>query len=328
MEIAAGASRAQRMRAGGLVLGLLAIPLNGLIIRALGEGPMRQAELRKELGSPAQTTLRSHLAKLADLGAVRRPRRDAGSRSLEYELTETGEGLLVATRALDGWLSRAPHGSISLGSELAKGAVKALAGAWESTLLRALAGAPLSLTQLDSLIGCLSYPALERRLSAMRAVGLAVRMEEEGERTPYTVTPWARQSVGLIASAAHFERLYMEADTPRLAPIDIEAAFLLATPIAPLPADADGVCDLMAEMRDGGRLAGVHVSINNGQIASCVSRLDDCPRNWALGSAVAWLEALVHRRPEQLRIGGDRQLACSLVLGLHELLFGMVHVEV
>jgi DNA-binding HxlR family transcriptional regulator len=318
----AGASRVQETRAGARVLALLAVPLNGLILRALGKGPISQAGLRKELGNPAQTTLRGYLGKLEDLGAMRRPERSTGAYTPDYELTETGEGLLVATRALEGWLKRAPQGPVPLGSEPAKGAVRALAGAWESTLLRALAGAPLSLTQLDSLIGFLSYPALERRLSAMRAAGLAMRMENGRDRTPYTVTPWARQSVGLIASAAQFERRHMGFETPRLASIDIEAAFLLATPIASLPADADGVCDLVAETGNGSRrLAGVHVAVDRGKIASCVSRLDESPKNWALGSTIDWLEALVDQRPEQLRIGGDRHLASSLVCGLHELLF-------
>lgn len=306
-------------RAGARVLALLAIPLNGLVIRALGGGPIRQADLRKELGNPAQTTLRGHLTKLEGLGAVARKKSGAGQpRTLE--LTETGMGLLIATQALEGWLRRAPQGSISLGSEPAKGAVKALAGAWESSLLRALAGGPLSLTQLDSLIGLLSYPALERRLSAMRAAGLAMRVAGEGDRTPYTVTPWARQGVGLIAAAAHFERQYLEVETPGLARIDIETAFLLATPIVRLPPDTDGACDLVVETGEG-VTAGVRVAVDRGRVASCVARLERSPRNWALGSGVDWLEALVHRRPERLRIGGNRDLAAGLVAGLHESLF-------
>ncbi len=39
-------------------------------------------------------------------------------------------------------------------------------------MLRALAAGSLSLTELDRLIGALSYPSLERRLVAMRLAGL------------------------------------------------------------------------------------------------------------------------------------------------------------
>jgi DNA-binding HxlR family transcriptional regulator len=316
------AARLRERRAGSHVLALLTVPLNGLIVRALGQRPMVQTELRHELGNPAQTTLRGHLARLERLGAVGRTPEGSRSASLAYVLTDSGRELLVATRALELWLGKAPKGLISLGSEPAKGAVKALAGAWESTVLRALAGGPLSLTQLDSLIALLGYPALERRLSAMRAAGLVTAASNGREGTPYAITPWARQGIGPIASAARFERRYMEVETPSLATIDVEAAFLLATPIVPLPSEADGVCDLVAETRDGSRrLAGVQVAVDRGRITSCVARVSERPRNWVLGTAAAWLDAVVHDRLQGLRIGGDRRLACSLVRGLHELLY-------
>jgi len=62
---------------------------------------------------------------------------------------------------VEAWLARAPAGPIPLGSEVAKAAIKALVDGWEATMLRALAARPLSLTEFDSLIAGLSYPALE-----------------------------------------------------------------------------------------------------------------------------------------------------------------------
>ncbi len=315
------------MRVGARVLGLLAVPLNGMIVHALGSGPMRQSDLRSELGNPAETTLRGHLSRLEDLGAIRKKMHVEGSQFVRNELTETGADLLIATRALQGWLSRGPQGPIELGTVQAKGAVRALLGGWDSTLLRALAARPLTLTQLDRLIGAFSYPALERRLSAMRSTGLAESTAHRGG-TPYTVTPWTRQGVGPIIAAALFERLHFE-DVPPPNSIDIEAAFLLATPISTLPQDADGVCSLIAETGNGnradnGRHAGVEVTVDRGQVESCIARLEPNPRNWAMGSTIAWLEALVHGRPEQLRIGGDRRLALSLIQGMHEQLFSPI----
>ncbi|MDX6600801.1 MAG: HxlR-like helix-turn-helix [Solirubrobacterales bacterium] len=323
MAGAAVEPKGREWRAGSQVLALLGVPLNGLIVGALAKGPMSHAELHRELGNPAQTTLRGHLSKLESLGAVRRTPTVRHSLFAAYELSVAGQDLLVATRALEVWLGKSPQGPIPLGSEPAKGAVKALAGAWESMTMRALAGGPLSLTQLDSLIGSLSYPALERRLSAMRAAGLAAASKGRGrDGIPYVVTPWARQGIGPIASAAHFERQHMDLDTPRMAPIDVEAAFLLATPIVPLPLAASGVCDLIAETRDGSRrLSGVEVAVDRGKVVSCIARVGESPSNWVLGAAATWLGAVVHRRLEGLRIGGDRHLGCSLVYGLHELLY-------
>lgn len=312
-----GLSGRSEGRPGAHLLGLLSTPLNGLIVQALAEGPLRQSDLHRRLSNPAQTTLRGHLAKLEKLGAVERHLPD-GSRHAERELTECGRMLLQTTMALEDWLQRAPSDPIQLGSVQAKGAVRALAGAWDSQLLRALAGAPLSLTQLDRLIGSFSYPALERRLAAMRATGLAQAVQGE-DGTPYVVTPWARQAVGPIAAAIRFEQTFMTAEAPPLGPSDIEAVFLLATPISALPQGADGVCELAAELSNGAgrRIAGVQVAVDRGRVVSCIASLTESPRNWALASALDWLDAVVQNRVDRLRIGGDRLLACNLVAALH-----------
>jgi DNA-binding HxlR family transcriptional regulator len=304
------------LRAAGLTLDLLTTPLIGLILKALQEGPMRLGELRARLGGPAQTTLRGHLAKLVDFGAV--SKQPPGAK--EFNLTDMGRELLLVTRILEDWLHSAPNDPIPLGSEAAKGTIKALVGGWQSAMLRALAARPLSLTQLDRLIGSISYPSLERRLSAMRATGL-VEAVPDGEGTPYVVTQWGRRGVGPISAAARFERRYLADETPGLKPIDVEAIFMLSAPHARLPTRADGVCQLVAEMQDGKRfLAGVEVTIDRGRIVSCVSRVDPKPRNWAMGGCVGWLDALVECSTERLSIGGDERLVCSVVYGLHELL--------
>jgi DNA-binding HxlR family transcriptional regulator len=312
----AEASTNTGLRAASLTLDLLVTPLIGLILKTLQDGPMRLAELRTRLGGPAQTTLRGHLATLVDFGAV--SKQPPGAR--EYNLTDMGRELRLVTRILEDWLESAPNGPIPLGSEAAKRTVKALVGGWQSAMLRALAAQPLALTQLDSLIGSISYPSLERRLSAMRSTGLVEAMPD-GDRTPYTVTQWGRRGVGPISAAARFERRYLPEETPGMKPIDVEAIFMLAAPHAPLPSDADGVCQLVAEMQNAKRhLAGVEVTVDRGMIVSCVSRVDPKPRNWALGGCVGWLDALVECSTERLSIGGDEQLVRSVVYGLHELL--------
>jgi DNA-binding HxlR family transcriptional regulator len=323
VAVEAPVAESPMLRIGACVLDLLAVPLNGMIVRALAHGALRQSDLRRELGSPAETTLRGHLARLEELGAVQRRVWAGGPQFARNELTATGIDLLIVTRALEGWLSRAPQEPIRLGTVQAKGAVKALVGAWNSMLMRVLAAKSLTLTQLDRLIGPLSYPALERRLGAMRTTGLAEATP--GQRgTPYTVTHWARLAAGPIIAAAFFECLGM-ADAAPIAGIDVEAAFLLAVPIAPLPVDADGICMLAAEMgpagSNGSRHAGVEVTVDRGRIVSCTTKRAVETRNYAVGPGLAWLEALIYRRPDRLQIGGDPHLACSLIRGVHEQLF-------
>jgi DNA-binding HxlR family transcriptional regulator len=303
------------------VLSMLARPLNCLVVEALGRRPMRLGELLKELGGPSQSTLRGRLSDLVALGAV--AKRGGGMPfSVENGLTEdAGRDLLRVVEALAAWLSRAPAGPIPLGSVAAKGAIKALVGGWESTMLRVFAARPLSLTQLDRLIAPLSYPALERRLSALRATGL-VEPVPNGARAPYAVSRWGREAVGPVSAAARFERIHMSETAARLTPIDVEAAFLLATPIAKLPPHTDGFCQLAAATDgESQRLAGVNVAIDRGAVVECVARLDPVPRNRALGDAGAWLHAMVFRDSSPLRISGDQDLSHRLVVGVHDALF-------
>jgi hypothetical protein len=81
----------------------------------------------------------------------------------------------------------------------------------------------------------------------------------------------------------------------------------------------------MAETRTSERrLAGVELAVDRGRVASCVSRVEASPRNWALGSSADWLDALIERSPDSLRIGGDRGFVHSVVFGLHDLLVASV----
>ena len=186
------AEAGQRPRAGTAVLTLLSVSLNGLVLRALADGPLRLARLRAELGGPAQSTLRGNLSKLVEIGALARCRGDRPS-ILAYELTPFGHDLLFAANAVEEWLRLAPEGPIPLDSAPAKLALKALIGGWGSTIVRALAARPLTLTELDKLIDKCTYPALERRLSAMRLAGqVELGPTEEGskgrDRQPQTRT--------------------------------------------------------------------------------------------------------------------------------------------
>jgi hypothetical protein len=72
---------------------------------------------------------------------------------------------------------------------------------------------------------------------------------------------------------------------------------------------------------DGRRLAGVVVGVENGRIASCTSRLQGTPDAWALGSATAWLEAIVDADTDRIEPGGDGRLARTLLDCLHRALF-------
>lgn len=310
------------MRSGAQTLVLLAAPLTVLLLRELAEGPKRQAELRRAADLPAQTTLRAQLNRLAEIGAVEKRRRDRFPGVLEYDLTTAGRDLLRVAAVLERWLADAPDGALAIGSNAAKAPVRAFADAWSTAMLRALSAGPLSLTELDSVIGALSYPALERRLALMRVAGLVKARSGGGRSTPYAVTDWLRHGLAPLAAAIGWERDHPAGRTPPFERLDAETVFLLATPLLRPPADVDGRCRLAVEFPSA-RVpnAGVTVTVSAGGIESCTTRLNGTPDAWALGTPGAWLDAIVDGNAVALELGGDCDLARVLLSGLHAELF-------
>lgn len=312
-------------RAGTQALRLLSTPINVYVLQALNEGPRSLIDLRREAGSPPQTTMRGHLRTLAETNVVVRRRQNDFPGSLDFELTPVGRELLGVVRVVDKWLQVAPEGPMRLGTGSAKSAVKALVEGWGTSMVRALAARPLSLTELNGLISGLSYPSLERRLGAMRLAGLIERVQGEGRGTPYGVTGWLRQAIAPLAAAARWERLNAAEATAPIKRLDAEAAFLLAIPLLRLPSDLSGTCRLAVEVGSskGERLAGVLVGVREGEVVSCVATVRGNAEAWASGSASAWLRAVIDQDVELLEMGGDCELARSLLDRLHSSLFNL-----
>jgi DNA-binding HxlR family transcriptional regulator len=309
-------------------LSLLAIPLNVSILRALADEPKRLMDLRREAGSPPQTTLRKHLRGMTEIGALEKRRQNDFPGTLEYELGPAGPDLLAVAEVLTDWLAGSADGPLRLGDHAAKSVITALVEAWATHMLRALAARPLSLTELDDLISGVSYPSLERRLAAMRLAGLVEAVPSEGRGTPYAVTEWARLAVAPITAAVRWEQRYLREEVRPLGKHDAEAAFLLAVPMLRLPADLSGACRLSVEVQNGKgpALAGVLVDVEAGRIASCGSRLEGNAAAWASGSGPAWLRAVISRETGSLEMGGDTQLAKSFLDDLHGALFTVQQV--
>ncbi len=308
-----------------MVLSLIAGPLTVPILRAHLDGPLRLPDLRERLDGVAQTTLRGQVDNLRGIGALERHVRGGMPYTVENEITGAGQGILAVANLVEVWLARAPQGSSTLGSESAKTAIRALIGGWSSNMLRALAARPLSLTELSSVVGDLSYPTLERRLSAMRAARQVEPGPNEGNRAkPFAVTNWTRQAVSPLVAAGRCECEYFSDLTEPLTRIDIEAAFLLAIPLVELNVTQSGSCLLAVDTGSPPRgdsrkrVVGVHVEIAGGAAASCISRIEQDPGTWALGSVESWVEAILEGEDERLRIGGgDLGLVRALVGGLH-----------
>jgi DNA-binding HxlR family transcriptional regulator len=311
------------VRAGAQALSLLSVPLNVQVLQALREGPKSLIDLRRATGSPPQTTMRATLRTMRELGLLEKRRHSDFPRSVDVELAAPGREMLQVATVLQAWLARSPESPLTLGSPAAKSSIKALLGGWSSGIVRALVARPLSLTELSKLIAGLSYPSLERRLTAMRLAGQIQVCPGEGRGTPFIPGKWLRHATAPLLAAARWERAHLPQQSSPLGKIDLEAAFLLAVPLVSLPADSSGACRLAVELRStqGSRLAGVLVAVEKGSVVSCVSRLEGKADGWVSGSAGAWFHALLDGVTDQLEIGGDCELGIGLVEGLHDRLF-------
>lgn len=275
------------------------------------------------MGWAAEATIRGAAKNLRDVGSLEKRAADHASNAVATALTPAGEEMLVVSETLEHWLKQCPKGPIAIDDDHVKVAVKALAEGWNSTLMRAIANAPLTLTEISSLIPDVSYPALERRIEWMRATGQISALPREPRGTPYVPTAWLGQAISPIAVAARCERRYVE-DAPPITDVEIEAAFLLTLPLVELPATAHGSCVLVSRTDpiDGGdpdlQLAGITVEVSKGQITSSTFSTDSEPNTWAIGTSDHWLEAFIDKRLENLRIGGaNPQLPLELIQAIH-----------
>ncbi len=321
-----GRPRGSQQRAGTKVLSLFSAPLNGLIVRALAGGPRQLRDLREVVGWPPASTLRGNLEALAAVGAIESRRGAERGNSVEYVLLPLGEELLEVADAIEAWLARAPGGPLDFGNGTAKAAVGALANGWDTAMIRALAAGPLTLTELDRLIPGVSYPALWRRLSAMRVTGQVQPRCADAAGQSYGVTDWLREGLVPLALSARSELRHLHR-AAAITAVEVEAAFFLALPLVSLPEQASGTCTLVVdigESLDSGsrsRVAGVQLEVHEGLITSCSTRLLDGPETWALGTAKGWLDAVLENSAAAVSCGGaEPQLAASLLDGIREAL--------
>ncbi len=315
-RLASRTVRRTPLRAGGTALTLISSSLNLEALRHLADGPLPLQDLMRRLGFPPRSTTRLCLRTLAELGAVERRPRSEFPASVDYAISPAGRSLLRVSVALQAWLDASPAGPTELGGTAAKSAVKALVEGWGANLVRALATRPLSLTELNTLIPRISYPSLERRLTAMRQVDLLEAHRRAGRASPYEVTEWLRRAVAPLTAAVGWERLYAAERTPDLRRLDVETAFLLAIPLMEeLPKGLRGSCRLAVEVDDGSAplFAGVLVSVEDGAVTGYAPNLESEAEAWAAGKPLSWLRRMNGGEDGELAIGGDARLAEELI---------------
>jgi DNA-binding HxlR family transcriptional regulator len=243
----------------------------------------------------------------------------------EAKITPAGREMLFVAFVAERWLQAAPNGPLQFDSEEAEAAVAALVDGWSSTLMHALAARPLTLPALERAVEGLSRRALKRRLLAMQSAGQVEAHPSDGEGAVYAVTNWLRAGIAPLAAAARLELRNPTEDMVPIAPLDVEAAFLLTLPMLELPTDLSGSCRLGVEVEAGEehRLAGATARVEEGRVVSCGIRLDEGADAWAIAPAADWLDTVIEPDAKRVKGGGDRRLASALLASLHGTLFGI-----
>lgn len=265
-----------------------------------------------------------HLRTLARAGALERRGQDRISGDPNFGLTPGGHELIDLCAVLRTWLDAEPEGGIELGSADAARRIGVLAASWSVGIARVLAAKPHSLAEVDRVIRTASVGTLERHLSALLTAGLIEPAGGAGADTRYQPTPWLRKAIAPLAAAAYWEQRSGLEDASPITRQEIESAFLLATPLVRLTRQLKGTCRLVVEVQGAGqtRQAGAFVTVEEGRVVSCVTRIKGQADSWISGSPTAWLNAVIEGDTDSLEVAGSGPLPVALLDGLHAALFG------
>jgi len=286
------------------------MPFTLAALYALQDGPQPLEALRAQFGSPPPTTLRGQIRVLTSSGAVEKQRHGGFPGGFDYHLSTPGTELIEVAKALSDWLQGVYGGPVSLTSGTGRRTTRVLIDAWRSGIPHALAASPRSLTELSGLIHDLSYPALERRVAAMRRARLLESTRREGPG-PLRITKRLRLGVRPLAAAWRWESRWGW-DAPAATAEELDTALLLALPLVELPISITGTCGLKV-----GDSPGLSVVIEQGAV-TVRRKQAGAPEACGAGGIDAWIAAILDGHISALRLAGDELLASELLTGMHK----------
>jgi DNA-binding HxlR family transcriptional regulator len=303
------------VRVGGQALLLFSDPLKVSILRQLARGPLQTPELSRRLGPASRTTRFSRLRELEGLGVIGREKRGGSPPTTHCMLSPAGAELLAVARRFATWLKRGPE-PMSGRSKVADAlAIKALASAWGTGILRWLAEGPHSVTELAARgAPRVSYHDVRRARESLADAGLVEPVPSEERGQPYTPTRWAREAGGPIAAAVRWEQRYSIEGAAPLTEVEALTLLLLTVPTIQGLSDApSGKCAL--RIYDTG---GILVAVEEGRVVSWGPLTDEGPQALVRGAVSAWLDALLDGRATGLQMAGDLRLTRALLAGLQD----------
>jgi DNA-binding HxlR family transcriptional regulator len=312
--VGATTALAQRSRAGGEVLALLSDALNSSILRALMGGPLSVPELGRRLGPTSRTTRFSRLRDLERLGIITREKRPGTPPVAYCGLSPSGRELLPVVRRFARWLAESPDAPSSPDELDGARSIKALAVAWDTTVLRWLAERPCSVTELDSLSPPdVTHHEVRTARESLSGVGMISPVASDERGQPYAANEWTRRAAGCIAAAIRWKKAFLAGARPP-SPAEAEGLLRLLLPLVEIqPTLQDGVCTLRID-----RHANLPVLVmGDGRIVPCEPPPDHPRVSQVSGDAEAWFRAFLDGRTDSLRMRGGIHLTVALAGGLH-----------
>lgn len=242
----------------------------------------------------------------------------------EYTVGNEGYEALFVAETIGRWLAQMPDGPIEYGTQPAERAVAALVEGWSAAIVHALSREPMTAPELEAAIDGLDRHRLQRRLDAMRGIGM-VEALGEGDAAIYHTTRWLQLGIAPLIAAARLERKrHLEGANP-VDGFDVEAGFRMALAVSELPEELSGTCHLRLNLDEGreDRNSGVTAEVVRGRIAAAEPGFHGRPDASAAGTLDGWLDTVIDLGVEAVRTSGDAWLTAALIAAIHKALFSV-----
>jgi len=303
------------------VLRLLAAGASGVILMALGEGPLRTKELTEKVRGYTPRTIYRYSSKLGEVGVLERHEEPGVPSKVTHSLTEpAGRELyeLVSAYA-DASFIRLPDGRIDAH---AWGSLAMLADLWESGLVEELNLGPKSPTELAQLEHGLSYHQVNRRAGLFTVGGFLREEVSRGNRRAYALTDKARRGMALIAGIGRWRRRHVvPAGTSGLTTQEAAGVLRTALPLVALPDHPGKKLGLEIAPMNGEDPDAVWATVAaEGSVRSCEGPLKEVDGH-ASGKVTDFVDTILDGPHNGLRLNGDEQLVKACFERLHSILW-------
>lgn len=290
------------------------------ILRRLAEGPIRPAELERELPRAGHSVVIRRLRRLLDSGLVScehqsgappHPGCAAIPQRAYYSLTDAGRKLFEVIAEADRWEQM-------WCSQLERVASKAPSAIWLSAnqrtrkIMLALADGPLAARDVRKRLPELRSSTLRRRLHNL-ALGGLLEHKELGRVQRYALTARARQLAMVATIAGRWEWQWSRPGHAVPDSYLIDLLHILA-PVARVSGPTVGICQLHLEAH-GAAAPDVYVAARAGSILALPQAPATPPEAIARATPGTWFDELL--QPDgRIAVSGDRTLMLAVIEAL------------